>query len=447
MSHAACGSRMRRWVWLIVLFVIAAGVRAGWVCFRYGGQVSVAHEYPDEKAYWDVARSLAAGNGLVDEFGYRATYMPGYPAFLALFADRAGAPSPTRLYCARLTQAVVGAFIAPVVYILAAGWLSLAGPELKPAGSRAAIPVLAGLAVAIDPFLMFFSGLLLTETLFAVALALAWTCVLLLCRRDRRIGPAPVIGVGLMLWLCLMLRPSAVVLILPVAVAMPLARRFDRQGLVAAVAVLLLVAVGLSPWAARNRRAIGEWRWLTTRGGISLYDGFQPQATGASDLAHTKTMPQVQGLSEVEWDRFFRNQAWSAIRQDPGRAVRLAWAKFRRTWSPWPNVANYRGSVAGLAGALWTICILVLAVVGWWVHRRAVAAWMLLLLPVAAFTLLHMVYVGSVRYRLPVMPFVTILAAAGLVRLVAAARGCRSVGRTPSALGCEKPRFGDRSLL
>ncbi len=425
---------MRRWGWLIVLFVIAAGLRAGWVCFRYGGPASPGHEYPDEKAYQDVARSLAAGDGLVDEFGYRATYMPGYPAFLALFADGSDAFSPGRSYWARLTQAILGAFIAPVVYILAAGWLSLAGFVSEQAGSRTAVPVLAGLAVAIDPFLVFFSGLLLTETLFVVALALAWTCVLSLCRRDRRVSPAPVIGAGLMLWLCLMLRPSAVVLVPPVAVAIVLARGFDRQGLAAAVSVLLLVAVGLSPWAARNRRVIGEWRWLTTRGGISLYDGFQSQATGASDLAHTKTMPQVQGLSEVEWDRFFRNQAWSAIRQDPGRAVRLAWAKFRRTWSPWPNVENYRGSAAGLAGALWTICILLSAFPGWWGYRRAVGAWMVLLLPVAAFTLLHMVYVGSVRYRLPVMPFVTILAAAGLVRLVAVLRGgCPVGGRTPSS--------------
>lgn len=426
MNNTACGSRMRRWGWLIVLFVIAGGLRAGWVCFRCGGEDSPGHEYPDEEAYWDVARSLAAGEGLVDEFGYRATYMPGYPAFLALFADRADVSLHTRLYWARLIQAVLGALVAPGVYLLAVRWLSLAGSESERAVSGATVPVLAGLAAAFDPFLVFFSGLLLTETLFTVALVLAWACVLPLCQRNRRAGAGWVIGVALMLWLCLMLRPSSVILVPLACVAIVLARRLDRQGLVAGVVVLILVAAGLSPWAARNRRVIGEWRWLTTRGGISLYDGFQPGATGASDLAHTKTMPQVRGLSEVEWDRFFRNQAWSAIRQDPGRAIRLAWAKFRRTWSPWPNVENYRGSAAGLVGAAWTISILVLAVLGWWAQRRALAAWAVLLLPVAAFTLLHMVYVGSVRYRLPVMPLVVVLAAAGLAESLAALRGRRT---------------------
>jgi hypothetical protein len=45
--------------------------------------------------------------------------------------------------------------------------------------------------------------------------------------------------------------------------------------------------------------------------------------------------------------------------------------------------------------------------------RRSIGAWLLLLTPVAAFTALHMVYVGSVRYRVPVMPFIMVLSAAG----------------------------------
>jgi hypothetical protein len=45
----------------------------------------------------------------------------------------------------------------------------------------------------------------------------------------------------------------------------------------------------------------------------------------------------------------------------------------------------------------------------------------LLLLPAAYFTLIHMVFVGSVRYRLPAMPFIFILAAVGLCALLRAA--------------------------
>ena len=57
--------------------------------------------------------------------------------------------------------------------------------------------------------------------------------------------------------------------------------------------------------------------------------------------------------------------------------------------------------------------VLVSAGVGGWVHRRAIRSWVLLLLPVAVFTLLHAVFIGSVRYRIPVMPMVIVLSAAG----------------------------------
>ena len=41
----------------------------------------------------------------------------------------------------------------------------------------------------------------------------------------------------------------------------------------------------------------------------------------------------------------------------------------------------------------------------------------ILLLPVIAFTALHMVFVGSVRYRVPVMPMVMVLSAMALATL------------------------------
>jgi hypothetical protein len=238
------------------------------------------------------------------------------------------------------------------------------------------------------------------------------------------------LAAGALLWLAVMLRPSAVVLMAAAAVVIVVAGRAAvRRRAAAAAIVVLVVVAGLLPWAVRNRAVIGQWRWLTTRGGISLYDGLQPGATGASDLAHTKTMPEVRGLSEVQWDRYFRDQAWTAARQDPVRVLVLAWHKFLRTWSPTPNVQEYCHGLAAAVSGAWMILVLGLAVIGLWARRRAVRAWLVLLLPVILVTLLHMVFVGSVRYRVPTMPLVMVLSAAGLDWLIARCRVMMSTSR------------------
>lgn len=405
--------------WILILFLLAASLRLGWVVARWGPAGRAEHlDYPDEDAYVLGARFLAAGEGLIDEFGYRATYMPGYPAFLAVFQ---GLPRP--LLWARMVQALLAAWVAPATFLLARRFLE--GAPNRP-GSGAAdtapacpnggllVPVLAGLAAAFDPFLVFFSGLLLTEALFAAVLVTAWVFLQTQVARPEQGFPVLTIGAGLFLWLAILLRPSAAILVILAPLALVVLRRFNRRAVVHAAMIPLVVMVGLLPWAARNRAVLGQWHWLSTRGGISLYDGLQPGATGSSDLAHTKKDPVVQGLSELQWDEHFRSAALAEARRDPMRVARLAWRKLLRTWRPVPNVEEYSSGFVAALSALWMLPALALAAVSWWRHRRAVAAWAMLLLPVVAFTLLHMIYVGSVRYRVPVMPFVEVLSAAGL---------------------------------
>jgi hypothetical protein len=403
--------------WMIILFLLAAALRVGWVSHRFAGDQQWGEmAYPDEEAYVNVARSLAAGEGLRDEFGYRATYMPAYPGFLSIFSDL-----PKPWLWARITQALLGALAAPLAFLLAWEWarLSRAGLSFQHFGIKEdGIAMLAGLAVCFDPFLIFFSGLLLTEVLFTVTLLLAWLFVLPMSRPTIRLRPSQAVAAGICLWGSIMIRPSAAILVILVPLAVIICRFFKRDSIMAAFVMVAVVFLGLFPWAFRNRLVLDEWVWLTTRGGISLYDGLQQGATGASDLAHTKTMPAVQELNELQWNRFFRNRALGMLRNDPWRVAELAWTKFLRTWSLTPNVEQYRTGPVALLSAAWTGFLLITAAVGWWFRRRAVRSWILLLLPVVGFTLLHTIFVGSVRYRIPIMPMMMVLSATGIVDLV-----------------------------
>ncbi len=425
---AAAGSAGR---YVLLLFVIAAAVRVGWVIVRSGGENIARLQCPDEDAYLGLARSLASGHGLVDEFGFRATYMPAYPAFLALFE-----PLPGALLWSRLAQALLAAWVAPATFLLTREWCRLT----QTSADSGRIALVAGLLAAFDPFLIFFSHLLLTESIFTAVLVSAWVFVVTMARPNVLIRRWHVAGAGALLWLCVMLRPSAMVPVLAAPPAIVLCRRFDRSSIAGGITILAIVLAGMLPWAIRNRATIGEWRWLTTRGGISLYDGLREGATGGSDLAHTKTMSEVTGLSETQWDRYFRARALADARRDPPRALRLSGQKLLRTWSVLPNVELYRRGAAALVSGLWMLLILISGAAGAWISRRNLRALFLLLLPVILVTLMHMVFVGSVRYRLPLMPMVMVLSATGLVHLVWHRRlGGACTGGTPVPQKLELP--------
>ncbi len=386
--------------------MVALLLRAGWGTFRLvRADDPSALEFPDEKQYWLMAASVSAGEGLKDELGFRATRMPLYPAGLAVFAAMAN-----------------GAIVAKVLH-----WVLGAAAAALTAGAAATlfdrrVGLIAGLLAAFDPFLIFFSSLLLTETAFvAVLVALWWVIARIIQQGTESHGRW--VAVGLVAALCVYVRESGVGLIAVALGFVLVCRRFDRRTSVGVAIAAGLVVLALVPWAARNRRVVGEWYWLTTRAGISLYDGVGPQATGDSDLGNIKQMPAVRGLSEVEWNRYFMDESVKAIKSEPGRIVTLAGKKLARMWNPFPNVQTYQSPLVRTIAAVWTIPTFILAVVGALLltirsGKQDVRTAIFLLLPALYLSALHSLFVGSVRYRLGAIPMVEILAAVALVVVV-----------------------------
>ena len=397
---------MRRWIpaAAVVVFGVALLARAAWVLVRWA-QGGAAFEFSDEEIHWQLASNLVAGGGLSTDDGRLAVRMPLYPLFLALFAWL----GQTGILVARLAQCVVGAATAGLAFLLADAAL----------GRRAAIA--AGLLVCFDPYAIFFANLLLTETVFAflaVALtACAWAVAV-------RTPSRATVGVGLLGAAAVLTRPSAAGWI-PLLWLMLWAFDSDRGRAVRRVALYAgILIVCLLPWGVRNRVVLGSFAWLSANGGVTLYDAQGPQAGGDSDQSFLKDMPEIDGLDEVARDQALQRLAIEQMRDDPLRVLRLAGVKFLRTWSLTPNVESYRGGVTGIVSATFTLGVLVAAGVGLLRRRGAKSLVVLLWLPVVYFTLLHCIYVGSLRYRIPLMPFVEIAAACAFVS--------RGAGQTPT---------------
>jgi len=396
------------------VFVLAVGLRCGWVLLRtHWADGPEVLTYADERDYWRMASSWMTGETMSDEMGLVAARMPGYPLFLALWM---GTPWP--VLSARLAQAILAGGGCVIFALIGR---RLGGPTLG---------WLAGLLTALDPFAVLFTNLLLSETLFTVALGLfVWVGLSLAGRDDEVMGrdsTATARGAPLWRWawwgvsflLCVYLHPS-VVLMLPVGGVLLLVRLRSRRSLAGFAVALVVLVLGIAPWSARNQGALGGRCWLTSRLGISLYDGVGPRATGRSDLAYTREIPELQGLDELSWNRWFVARSFEHLGGDPGRILRLAWRKLLLTWNVVPNVEAHRTPAEMLVSAAWMVPVLLLGVVGLFTWPAARGDKAFLLMPVVYFTLLHMVFVGSVRYRVPVMPYVELLAAAGLLFVLA----------------------------
>jgi 4-amino-4-deoxy-L-arabinose transferase-like glycosyltransferase len=396
---------MKKHAGIAALLVAALALRLTWG-FIHGEDID--SRLPDQNEYLELAENLKSGHGLnfYDPRFIQSVYayrMPGYPLFIA--AGRS-------IHAALFHQKLIDTLTVLATYLLARRWLDK-GPSL-----------LAAAAVAFNPFLIYFSGLLLSETLYTALLL--WGCVLLVSHPNFLWG-------GIVLALSVLVRPSAVALPILLGIVSVFAnyvpgiiegkKRWLR--LPVGTTMLLLTVLVLFPWALRNKGKLGQWIWLTTNGGVTRYDGFNPAAAGASDqrFLSQPEMRILQHMSEVERDEYLSQQANNWIRQtwqqDPAHLLRLTTIKIARTWSPIPLSADFGSKrLYTIAAAAYSIPLLTLSVVGLWASKLPRSARLFLLSPILYFTMIHAVSVGSLRYRVPTEPLLAVLAAAGLMTIL-----------------------------
>jgi hypothetical protein len=264
------------------------------------------------------------------------------------------------------------------------------------------------LLVAINPFLIYFSGLLLSETLFTAMLA--WGMVLLLSPARKKLGW---LRGTILLAMSIHVRPS--VLLLPVILgfaSVPFATARLKRAALAGVVIL----AALAPWAWRNSRqsGLGHWIWTTTNGGITAYDGWNPTASGGSNQAFLRDMPELRGMAEIQRSDYLAGRAREFVMNHPGRAVKLALLKLVRLWSPMPLSEQYSSPAYRAAGLLYCVPFDLLVLAGLIRGKLSPAAKVFLLLPALYLTVVHMASVGSLRYLLPAIPPMGVVAASVL---------------------------------
>jgi hypothetical protein len=163
-------------------------------------------------------------------------------------------------------------------------------------------------------------------------------------------------------------------------------------------ALLAGIALVLLPWTLRNHRCFDRWIVTTTNGGINLYIGNNPSSTGGYYLPPEGERPSYAFQESGRWIR----EAVGYAAGHPGQTLARTGVKALKFWNP------HHGD---------QFLVLVLFLLGWVRLARAGRIWDTRLIWVVGvpivITLVHAVFFVQVRYMIPVLPMVCVVAAAG----------------------------------
>jgi len=365
------------------------------VLIGLGLRIAAALLLPDQSAQWDDARAYRLiGHGFWTTGRFESfLYMPLYP----LIAGITEARWPSLLFDIGLSSALIWLIYEMTLAVFA----------------DRAIALLAALGVAIYPQFIVFAVLGLTEPLFMTLFVGAYVC----WYRGQFAAAA-----GLAT-LSILTRPAidllAPVLVVYFALAI---HRLPLGGAARQIAVYALVYGALmAPWWLHNYNTYGTFVRLNLAGGENFYAGNNPMNKTGGGIREIDF--STQQFDAAYKDPVARNSALSKagldyVKQDPKAFVERAWIKFIRFWRLWPYFDQYARPlyVAMYIITYVPIFVLTLVYLVFWGLRDF---WRIA--PLLAFgaylTLVNVVFVTSLRYRLPLEPFMIVLAAAALVRL------------------------------
>jgi hypothetical protein len=401
-------------IWLPLAVGLAVGLRA---------TLAITHSFsfPDSPDYVQLAKAILS-HETYTAGGNFAARMPGYPVFIALVHAIFGVhEDPNHPEVALLlVQALMGGACVVMVYTL---------------GRRVshAVGLAAAFLAAVDPLSIGFSAAILSEAPYTFFLLLA-LCIAARLMEGRPLGRMPEwvswVMLGAVWGIGVYFRGSALWGIVPVAAWTACVRWQNaraaqahadstRASVMPALFALLAIVISLAtlvPWQIRNYRLFhsGITR-LTTLEGMSLYEAVYPGADGGPKQMTIPVPPEITAMDEAQRSDEWSHRAWKEIESDPLRIAKLAVIKFGRTWSPMFNAQDFNIRPIQVLMALWHIPLFLLALLG--IPRVPAAVRILLLVPLVYFTLIHALFLGSVRYRVPLMPVVCLFAAAGLMGL------------------------------
>lgn len=393
-------------IFLLLVFFFAFILRISY-CFFFKENIFYiqTHIFGDTQDYIQISQNFLSGKGLISSPDRIAFRPPLYPLFLSgvyyLFGDG--------YWPIRIVQSILDALTCMMVYFL--GKRVLNGLTGK----------IASVICAIYPFFIFFTGFELTETLFIFLLVVTF---LFLIKSVENLSYKYSIIAGILLGLSTLCRPIIAGFVPFAIINLAINWKMNKKKIVINLgAVVLSFLFTISPWIVRNFLRFGEFVPLTTVSGRVLWEGNNPQSSGGPCEYWPKG---IEKLSEIEQDRYLKDLAMQVIIDNPNRFIKLMGKKFIRFWNIIPNYAGFSSFKYRIISILSDGIIIPLSIIGIILSFKIKRKMFLFYMLIMFFTIFHMIFLASIRYRAPIMSFMVIFAAYSVQQLM----GCTNKHET-----------------
>jgi 4-amino-4-deoxy-L-arabinose transferase-like glycosyltransferase len=419
-------------VLLVAILLLATGLRVGLLVMgTYRGTFIT----PDSQDYMSLANNLRYTGGFERDGQPEIFRTPGYPVFLMVTAFWLGEGN-----------GLVALGVQVALDVLLVGLVFVMGRQLVGNGAG----LLAATLQAVSPLAVAYSTRVLSDSLFALLFTVA---LVLLIAHLRRGGWAWLVTSAAIMVAAIYVRPVGQVLAVVMAIGVLLGRDDFWKNLAKGVAFLVVVAVGLSPWVIRNKTTADYMGFSSFASDSFYYYAYPELLAWQNDAPAEAVRLDVQHQSQShQFDspgqaaRWRKAQAVSALKADPGTYFQLHVLGTLGAWLPggtevlevagvtagergtidvihrdgiWAGVKHYfsgnRFAMALMGGTILITIIRYAGVLLWLIGRLRPSmsrnAW--LLGGLVIITVLLPGPFGLPRYRLPILPILSVASGAG----------------------------------
>jgi 4-amino-4-deoxy-L-arabinose transferase-like glycosyltransferase/predicted negative regulator of RcsB-dependent stress response len=420
------GWRNRRdWLDLGIVIGVALVLRVAFFFLNQKFNPTFRFPIMDSQYHHEWALDLVNGGTRGTDAFFRG---PLYPYFLAFLYKLSG----NSIAFAIFVQHLIGSLTAGLIYLTARDLFSRR------------VALVAGLTTALYWVLVYMEGDLLLETTFIFLNTLS---MYLLLRGMKTNRLWPFAAGGFALGLATIDRPSIMVFFIAVPVAIYLAARSRPSGSKGWITRLIVTAVAcaipIAPVMIRNYVVAKAIVPVGASGGVNFWIGNNPQSDGSTaivpgtradwwggyndaialaekDVGHKLNLAQVSDYYFAKGKQF--------IREHPERAWPLMWKKFREYWGAGERANDKfiyffwhlaKMKWVPLPG-FWLVAPLAfLGSVLLWRRRAELAMFYLF---IAAYSLGVIAFFVNARFRLPIVPAMTLFSAYACLYMVDAYR-------------------------